>query len=177
MVKMTYKFQKFIFMGLLVMGVVFLSGCVQEKAQTTSLDPANKGESSNSLESRINALENKVDELEKINTYNGIMKQSTENLIPLPPFKIIVHFKKDWNYYFRENNELEITKDDPIPSRAAYIIDYKNNTIKILPPKANSGIKFNDFDPYWLKLFDEYASETYENGWIDWIARYEIKKE
>jgi len=176
MIKTPYKFQKLLFIGLLVIGVVFLSGCVQEKSQTTSDDATNKDKTINSLESRINELEKKVDELDKINNYNGLMKQSAENLIPLPPFKIIVHFKKDWTYYFRENNELEITKDDPIPSKASYTIDHKNNTIKISPPNANSNIKFNDFDPYWLKVFDEYASSTYENGWINWVARYEIKK-
>lgn len=172
----TNKFQKLLFIGILVLGVVFISGCVQEKADTTSIDAANKDKSFNSLESRINELEKKVDELDKINSYNGLMKQSAKNLIPLPPFKIIVHFKKDWTYNFKENDELEITKDDPIPSRASYTIDHMNNTIKISPPKANSNIKFNDFDPYWLRVFDEYASVTYENGWIDWVARYEIKK-
>ncbi len=70
------------------MGVLFISGCVQENAQTTSIDTTNKDKSSNSIESRINTLEKKVDELDKINAYNGLMKQSTENLIPLPPFKI-----------------------------------------------------------------------------------------
>ena len=50
-----------------------------------------------------------------------------------------------------------------------------NNTIKISPPKAESSIKFDEFDPYWLRLFDDYASVTYENGWIDWVKRYDIK--
>ncbi|MCX9085339.1 MAG: hypothetical protein OIN87_11155 [Candidatus Methanoperedens sp.] len=168
--------QKFLIIGSLLIGIIFMSGCVQEKEQTSSADSANKDKTSSSLESRINELEKKVDELDKTNSYNGIMKQSPENLIPLPPFKIIIHFKKGWTYYFRENNELEITKDDPIPSRATYTIDNKNNTIKISPPKANSGIKFNDFDPYWIRLFEEYASVTYENGWMDWVARYDIQK-
>ena len=34
---------------------------------------------------------------------------------------------------------------------------------------------FDDFDPYWLRLFDEYAVQTYENGWIDWVEQYDIK--
>jgi len=171
---MAKRLQNFIMLGLLIFGFILISGCVAEKTQTNS-ETSNTDKSSQIYESRIKALEQKVDELEKINNYNGLMKQSTKNLIPTPPFTIIVHFNKDWTYLFKENGELEIRKGDPIPYKASYILYSNNNTIKISPPKAESSIKFDEFDPYWLRLFDYYASVTYENGWIDWVEKYDIK--
>lgn len=171
---MINKLQKIIFMGLLVFAVVFISGCLQEKSEQ-SIGAENSTKSAQTLESRLSELEIKVNELDEMNNYNGLMKQSTKNLIPLPPFRISVHFNKDRVYFFKENGELEITQDDPLPYKATYIIYSNNNTIMISPPKASSNIKFDNFNPYRLRLFDEYIVQTYENGWIDWVEHYDIK--
>jgi hypothetical protein len=125
------------------------------------------------LESRIENLESRVSEIEKIIEYNGLMKQVDKDLIPSPPFRIKTHFKQNLSYLFKENGEVEITeRNEAIPSIATYEIYRNNNTIKIIPKKGFIG---TEYDYYWLRLFENYVASVYENGWIDWVATYEIE--
>lgn len=142
---------------------------------TKELSKENANESVQKLELRINELEKKVTVLEEIIEYNGLMKQSTKNLIPSKlPFQINVLFKKNLSYLFKENGEVEITQNDPIPRKANYMIFYNNNTIKIETKNVTLGFgTLEDFDYYMLRLFDNYAVSMYENGWIEWTARYD----
>lgn len=142
---------------------------------TTKLSTENVDDSVQKLEFRIQELEKKVADLEEINKYNGIMKQSTKNLIPKPPFQVNILFKKNLSYLFKENGEVEITKGDPIPRKASYTIFHNNNTIKIMTKNITLGFgTLEDFDYYWIRFFDDFAVSTYENGWIEWAAKYDI---
>lgn len=143
--------------------------------QTISNDNIDEKETIKNMESNIKTLESRIDELEKTIQYNGMMKASNKNLIPAPPFAIIVLFKNNMTYYFNQDGSVEITKD-VIPIKAYYEI-YSNNTIKIFSKNNSVGVGFvdNNFDFFRLRLFDNYIVSTYDNGWIDWVAEYKIE--
>ena len=130
------------------------------------------------MELRINELEKKIAELEEAGKYNGLMKQSTKDLIPTPPFQVNILFKENLSYLFKENGEVEITQGkDIIPRKASYEIFYNNNTIKIETKNITLGFgKLDDFYYYRLKLFDDYiAAATYpDTGLMVWAAKYDI---
>lgn len=143
---------------------------------TAELSAENANESIQKLELRVNELEKKVAELEEAGKYSGLMKQSIKNLIPTPPFQVNILFKENLSYLFKENGDVEITQGkDIIPRKASYQIFYDNNTIKIETKNITLGFgTMEDFYYYKLRLFDDYAAATYENGWIQWVAKYDI---
>ncbi len=134
-------------------------------------------ETGQNLETRIKTLESQVSELNEIIKHNGMMRQSSKNILPEPPFEILIHFKKNMSYIFYPNGIVEMTYKDIIPIKASYEVFYNNNTIKIYPKNGTAGVTFtdNEFDFYWLRFFDDYAVSTYENGWVEWAAKYDIR--
>lgn len=173
---MTISLMVVIILGLGCVGPVSREITPESTSEIAPKIEKNANVSVEKLEIRINELEKKVIVLEEIIEYNGLMKQSTKNLIPTKtPFQINVFFKKNLSYLFKENGEVEITKEDPIPRKASYAIFYNNNTIKIETKNVTLGFgTLEDFDYYWLRLFDNYAVSMYENGWIAWTAKYDI---
>lgn len=146
---------------------------ISAPVDTTSRDK----ETIQNLESRITTLESQVSKLNEIIKYNGMMTQSSKKILPEPPFEVIIHFKKNMSYLFRPDGIVEMTYKDIIPIKASYEVFYNNNTIKIFPKNGTAGITFtdNEFDFYWLRFFDDYAVSTYENGWVEWAAKYNIQ--
>ena len=135
--------------GIVVMLALGMSGCTEtttpsstdEQKHITTQTPIvtttthapiqNPAPNTSSLESRIEKLEYRVSETEKIIEYNGLMEQVDKDLIPSPPFSIKTQFKDNLSYFFGENGEVEITeKNDVIPIIATYEINHNNNTIK-----------------------------------------------
>ncbi len=128
------------------------------------------------LEARIISLESQIAEIKDTMNYYGIAKPSDKDLIPEPPFLLKTSFKDNTSYFFRKDGIVEITeKNDIIPILANYELFHNNNTIKIYSLKGS--IRFIDieYDFYWLRLFDDYVTSIYENGWIQWTAKYVIK--
>lgn len=170
---------------------MIIGGCLSKSAPETNIiqtvtstpvpDQANPitvqdKETIQNLETRIMVLETQVSEMDAVLKYNGMMEQSSKNIIPIPPFEILIHFKKNMSYLFRPDGVVEMTYQDPIPTKASYELYHNNNTIKIYPKYGTAGMTFtdNEYDYYWLRLFDNYAVSTYENGWVEWVAKYDI---
>lgn len=68
---------------------------------TPELPTQNEDESIQKLELRIHELEKNVSELEEAGKFNGLMKQSTKNLIPNPPFPSQHTFQKELELFIQ----------------------------------------------------------------------------
>lgn len=169
--------------------IVFFSGCVsnQETSKTNeqvfptstasptstvlpaSTQMAQSAEQNkiNELENKINSMQQQIKDLETRLDAMGLLKPSNKNLIPNVPFRIEVK-TSEWQtpitYTFKETGEVEI-REAGFVDLAAYRLFSNNNTIKIISKK---------YDYYGIVLYDDYAAAIFENGWMEWVRRYQI---
>ncbi len=169
--------------------IVFFSGCVsnQETSKTNeqvfptstasptstvlpaSTQMAQSAEQNkiNELENKINSMQQQIKDLETRLDAMGLLKPSNKNLIPNVPFRMEVKMS-EWQtpltYTFKENGEVEI-REAGVVDLATYRLFSNNNTIKIISKK---------YDYYGIVLYDDYAAAIFENGWMEWVRRYQI---
>ncbi|HEY9246480.1 MAG TPA: hypothetical protein VIO11_06500 [Candidatus Methanoperedens sp.] len=187
--KINDKFKSFILIG--IMASLFFSGCISSSEEkqteqtpkiasttstisstmpspTTEISQSDEQNKIKELEDKINSMQVQITDMQTRLDRIGLPKPSTKSLIPPQlPFKIEFQWSEmqvPLQYVFKES-EVEIIDSYGDKDTASFIMDRKNNTIKINSKK---------YDYYGIVLYDDFATAIYENGWIAWGKKYKI---